>query len=1033
MNARPLALRASVPLSCLFLVFLGFQASGVSAGEAILALQDHLNHQWTDELVHFRVTFRERNCGLDGIYVVEKGVNRPVRYQVSAVEYWSERKKLVKACTVSIRTDLGPLERKEYLVRYRATAATDAAAGGRVTDRPAGPESDIREEASVGSIVVSNSKFGVRLFQGERTCRSSGQEQELAAPILSVRKGDGPWLGQRALTGHILPWRASGVRGDSGPLFNDYQFDYRFGDGSSYRMKLRFLAGQDYLLVEEDTSAGGEAAFVYTFAEEGPLTPPDRLWIHSSGGTGASRTLTYEQDMRHGRLTCFSQYRQLFDFVDWLGVHWSEEAVSKRGEMVGFVALGGGDWTRCALNVISAHERKNGQFEMNFPLVGHRKWAMVVTDRTHGTAMRNRGEPTSYLNDLHTKLSYCPLDEIKGMALDWQPVSPSKRPLMSPPPLHSDKPARLPGKAEFLTTSSWSLLGLEDLTLDLGLMASPFWPSMCIRSIPGFCRNYDALAAKGELSQQEDKVARAALAFLAYKLYDADYYPWHTAFLPDNDPESLEPLYRGMLNVNFNTDRYNAVASVALCFPCHPMSETWLKHFQSQVDHQYRKFVYECGAWAEGPSYEDYVKKTLFETFRVLKWRGIRNYFAEPRWWKYWEYPIHTFTPYDPRYHARTNPSMGDHGGRQSVELFHGLARELAGIEPELSRKLGWAWQEYGGKPGEQFVSVPAEAQTLTSRELPGIGCTMRANFGTDDETMIMFRVGKAWEHRHDEQGSFHIYAYGSPLAVDAGDGAGPLKLVHRGHNVIRLDNKDAFQVFNLPNAQGRMTCFRSTPVADLAVAEIPVTWYAHNSPTMGWMDPQPYEKPSRHTRHLLFLKPDCLVVHDTVASPYASEWLMHVICDKVEVQGDRIHFDGSYQHDLEAFFLEPSPLSAQVVESDGHAKTRGVAISNLPGKSYVSVLQIRRKGAPRFSVRQLEEGPVFEVRREGGTDTVFAAPEGLTYSDGQIQFKGRFGVIRRSGKTVTLCLLAGEQLACHGKGLSKEGGTRSFETEPPK
>jgi len=70
--------------------------------------------------------------------------------------------------------------------------------------------------------------------------------------------------------------------------------------------------------------------------------PPDRLCVHSSGGTGTSRTLTYEQSVRHGRLTCFSQYRQLFDFVDWLGVHWSVESFPGRDGLVGFVALAGG-------------------------------------------------------------------------------------------------------------------------------------------------------------------------------------------------------------------------------------------------------------------------------------------------------------------------------------------------------------------------------------------------------------------------------------------------------------------------------------------------------------------------------------------------------------------------------------------------------------------------------------------------------------------------------------------------------------------
>jgi len=993
------------------------------AGQLSLGLQDHLAHQWQDELLHYRVEFPERSCRLKGIRVTEVGSDEPVRYQISAVEYWPGIRKFVKVCTVSIRTDLEALERKEFLVHYGSRLRGGSHCSYRL---PA-----ISEEEDGDTVIVSNPALSVRLLRGERKFRAGEQSVEALPPILSVKRGDGPWLARGILRANTPVVRAKGERTESGPLFNDYRFEYTFADGGSYVMKLRLLTGQDYLLVKEQASDGIEGAFVCSFVRQHELPAPDRLWIHRSGGRGTSRTLTYGKNIRHARLTCFSQYRQLFDMVDWLGLYWSKAAGRKTDALVGVVSLGAGDWTRCSRNFISAHEMQSGYFEVRFPLVGRRKWALVVTDRAKATAEHRRGERTTYLNDLHTKLSYCPLDEIKDLVLDWEPIAASKRPLMTPPSLYENEKPRPVSKSALLQPGGWSLLGTKYLTLELGLMGSQIWPSVCVRHIQSWCGTYDALAAQGALTEQEDELVRASLAFLAYKLYDQDYYPWRKAFLPDEDPENIyDSLYRGMLNVNFNTDRYNAIASVALCSPNHPMSETWFRHYQSQVDCQYRKFVHDCGAWAESPGYEDHVKKVSFRTWRLLKWRGIRDYLSEPRWHKFWEYPVHTFTPYHPKVRARTNPTMGDHSGRRSIERFYGLSRELADVNPALSKKLAWAWYEYGGKPDQRHAALPREKHVLTSRELPGIGCTMRADFGTEDETMVMFRIGRAWEHRHHEQGSFHIYAHGSPLAVDAGDGNGPLKFPHRGHNVIQFGGKDAFQIFNLPNAQGRMTLFRTTDLADLAIAEIPITYYARESPTMGPLDFARYEKPSLHTRHILFLKPDCIVLRDTTRSPYASEWLMHVICSKVETTGNRIHFEGAYQHDLEAIFLRPSTLDFDIIESKGFAHTRGVAVSQPAGQGYLCVLQIRKKGAPLVAVRALAQGKAIEIQRNGRTDTVFACPQGFTYATGPVRFKGRFGVVRQVAKRVSLCILRGEELSFAGRKAGGEGAVETFEPE---
>jgi len=255
-----------------------------------LALQDHLNHKWSDELVHYRAEFPERSCKLKGIRVAEAGSDEQARYQISAVEYWPGVRKFVKGCTVSIRTHLGPLERKEFLVHYGAGSRD----GKRSRDR--GTEA-ISEEEDGHTVVVSNSVFSVRLFRGERKLSAGEQSAEVLPPILSVKRGDGPWLGRGTLRTNSRIVRAKGERIETGPLFNDYRFEYSFADGGSYVMELRFLAGQDYLLVEEHAADGTEGAFVYSFA--------DNTWRRVGQTFGSEAVRRQRKDLleRMGRLS----------------------------------------------------------------------------------------------------------------------------------------------------------------------------------------------------------------------------------------------------------------------------------------------------------------------------------------------------------------------------------------------------------------------------------------------------------------------------------------------------------------------------------------------------------------------------------------------------------------------------------------------------------------------------------------------------------------------------------------------------------
>ena len=146
----------------------------------------------------------------------------------------------------------------------------------------------------------------------------------------------------------------------------------------------------------------------------------------------------------------------------------------------------------------------------------------------------------------------------------------------------------------------------------------------------------------------------------------------------------------------------------------------------------------------------------------------------------------------------------------------------------------------------------------------------MHANLADKNETFFMMRSspGGSSSHAFADQNAFYLQAFGEPLAIESGFrpyyGAphhyGWTKLT-KAHNSILVNGEG--QVFQSRSAQGRMTSALFSKSLDYACGDAAKAYDG---------------KLSKFLRHVVFFRPDCLVLVDEVSAPHASrfDWLLH-------------------------------------------------------------------------------------------------------------------------------------------------------------
>lgn len=430
-------------------------------------------------------------------------------------------------------------------------------------------------------------------------------------------------------------------------------------------------------------------------------------------------------------------------------------------------------------------------------------------------------------------------------------------------------------------------------------------------------------------------VGDAETAALAYIVTDPDYWMgWRQGWMPGNP--------------NFHTDKYAAALYLAGTILDHPHARDWLAYARANFAEDLgRVLTAPDGVGVECPGYSGYALNLLLPMLQAFENLGdgdLAGRYPLLRATGTWHRKL--LTPLDSRIGRRHEAPIGDtHRWDSGLgDGFLDLARLFAKASPAYAAGLIATWRELEahGVKGARSPAMrllpdqPALPKTelaaldWSSQAFAGFGAILRTGFGTPRETFLSLKAGPVRGHYHNDEGSFHYYAAGTPVALDyncsyhpRGDHAALHNAMTFGHEGTVTNNERNQPV---PAAEqilsdAKVVSFDSTAQADTVVCERQAS-----SVTMTPLYPADAEfsrdyptrtvEPITHRRTLKLIKhpaasrlTDYLLVRDDTTSREPQQLNLHLLAREVKVAGDRIDAVGQLGMDM-AVFLVRAPAA---------------------------------------------------------------------------------------------------------------------------
>ena len=419
-----------------------------------VTIRDYIGVDWTEELVHYALTFEPGALPGRAVARVEVVGGAAIASQVSEVE----------------RHDDGSI--RSMKVWFFADVPANGAVTYRITPGAVGPtESGATVSTHPETIELATKapqKIAIRLPAGAREYDWPVPAQEVPGPIQSLRLPSGAALGPGRFE---VPFRVKSYRAEviaSGPLFAEARVHYVF-DVGYWTFRARVLKGCPMIIVEEefDTGYGGQkwdrVDRFYSLVLNDRGFKPTQGWYTGRSGKAEFHDLLRErpQDLLtketsghiaasagtkvNGYTLSFKKDRDDYYLAPW--PTWSFRV----GTMVRFVAPGGDAVGFAALNTVKWRNALSLRFrvdtggklmaslplqvyEQGWPSEGYGRTSVHATGRAlfvpDSTARRHYGVMLSAAEDetqnriesllrLSVKLGSHPLDVVKDWTLDW--------------------------------------------------------------------------------------------------------------------------------------------------------------------------------------------------------------------------------------------------------------------------------------------------------------------------------------------------------------------------------------------------------------------------------------------------------------------------------------------------------------------------------------------------------------------------------------------------------------------------------------
>lgn len=609
-------------------------------------------------------------------------------------------------------------------------------------------------EQSAQQTIIRNGRLAVRLP------REGLARPPFPGPIDAFQLDGGSWCGRMALVdapGHGL---VTTVIESIGPVCVQWRTTYRWGGNVRCTWRVRWAAGSDTLLVENDANADTAAAIEWLpFGRE-----PAQAWMMGGGEKLKPmqpmtwRTLSSDEASATADRGPASASRRELHQVGHIGYfhQWTLGWVGFTGGPDRFAGVFSG-WAsrwqrRGAMHMPVIEDDQHGHL-LRLPVRrGRRLFGLVLcsreasdlhadgrahllnrrklqwSDLALGKVRRWRLDPPLAERRVHLLAADDLAEATRRLAAHPQIALRLRRRAATASPEHHVQfvSAFADGDREAMRQCAavirdWADRALEDLVIGGYERLNIFHGRLAKRH----AYTLDALWAMELIDPAEYRRIRRAMLAVAYAFSDPDfccyedYWP-HLGGRPDRQLQRT--LQRTMGNCptppNFASEFSTTVAVMAELFATHPRSAHWRRWGMRQLDRFVRAFVREDGTYCESINYHVHALNAIICQIYPLWHKQVRDYFAEPRIRGSFEHmcalqlppigwpnkaepsvraPLLMDSPGAPRAALPANGNSGSYGGPQ-----HHKGELTVGAwvyrhsDPALSANLMHAWRAAG-------------------------------------------------------------------------------------------------------------------------------------------------------------------------------------------------------------------------------------------------------------------------------------------------------------------------------------------------
>lgn len=412
--------------------------------------------------------------------------------------------------------------------------------------------------------------------------------------------------------------------------------------------------------------------------------------------------------------------------------------------------------------------------------------------------------------------------------------------------------------------------------------------------------------------------------------------------------------YEAQVNTgNWETDMSAGASFLAMAFPELPNARQWLHNGRIVLEGQLANTLKSDGSWPESIRYHVAAIQRFSTYAKALRNVTGEDWFRDSDLKKMFEFlMLVQTTPYEEMNNRISTPNYGDHMLTPGTDfaVLGNYFNEIAATNQQLGVKLYQTWlragqpvANYWGEaialenffnPIEFTNATNTRLQLGSTNELNPAGLYLfRNNFGRSNETFMTLIANKtAIGHGHYDEGSFILYANGSPLIMDPGiesyfDSSKNWYVSSSAHSTVQFASGSDY--VNTPLTAEQLG-FQASHGLDMAKVKV-------NHPSGAGAGSQ--------TRTMAYVKNgiDAFIVWDQMkGSTVGARFNLPIAASATTIAGNKATSTGYYGTDLETTVLQPAAANIQQEFARAHP-------DNLPNSAGLNYLRITASAGQNF------------------------------------------------------------------------------------